>query len=264
MESIFQAAGVTDSQQRVMKAVSVLEGGFDSVNTYDTGYVSVGLLQFACLSKGSGSLGTVLLREKESDPQAFNQDFRQYGLDVTPTGSLVALDIDSGTVLEGPAAARKIISDKRLIAVFQHSGHKSRAFQVAQVSTAINQYYPGNDAIAVNVNGQVISGRVGDFVRSEAGMATLMDRKVNTGNLGPLASVLSQVGSQCGCRDASDFASHEREIVSAMKYRKDYTQDPSLSQPGGIGSRDATKTYPSRHSSSRFGRSGGGYKKRRA
>jgi hypothetical protein len=42
VSSIFRNAGMTDSEQRIARAVSVLEGGFESVNTYDTGCVSVG------------------------------------------------------------------------------------------------------------------------------------------------------------------------------------------------------------------------------
>ena len=89
IDSLFRDAGISSSAAKVMKSVSSLEGGFDSVNTYDTGYVSVGLIQFACLSKGAGSLGQVLLREKESRPDDFEYDFRKYGLDVTPAGYLV-------------------------------------------------------------------------------------------------------------------------------------------------------------------------------
>src|SRR2546421_3288125 len=162
IDGLFQQAGIPDTAQHVMKAVSMLEGGFDSINTYDTGYVSVGLIQFACLSKGSGSLGSVLLREKLDDLQAFNEDFRSYGLDVSTSGSLVALDIDSGITREGAAAARQIINDKRLIAVFQHAGKQSKAFRIAQLRVAMDAYYPANDMVTVNANGQRITGRVND------------------------------------------------------------------------------------------------------
>ena len=39
LQVLFEAAGFSSSEQRVMGAVSKLEGGFDAVNTYDTGCV---------------------------------------------------------------------------------------------------------------------------------------------------------------------------------------------------------------------------------
>ena len=214
-----------------MKAVSTLEGGFDSVNTYDTGYVSVGMIQFACLSKGAGSLGQVLLKQKQRYPESFERDFRQYGVDVSPTGSLVVLDLDSERVLEGASAAKAIINDKRLASIFEHAGQTSRAFRVAQLMIAKQEYYPSEDALAVKVNGEVIEGKVGDFVHSEAAMATLMDRKVNTGNLDPLPWVLARIAEQRNCHSPADLALHEREVVAALTLRKNYLEEPGLTKP---------------------------------
>lgn len=247
VDSLFNAAGIAPSVQRVMKAVSMLEGGFDSINTYDTGFVSVGLIQFACLQKGAGSLGSVLLREKQEDPAAFREDFHKYGIDVAQDGSLVALNVDSGAVSEGTAAARTIISDKRLIAVFQHAGQRSPAFRIAQLKVAKEQYYPSEDTITVQAAGQLVTTRVGDIIRSEAGMATLMDRKVNTGKIDPLPSIVTQIAAQTGARSIEEIAMHEKEIISALKFRKDYTQDSDLSQPGAYSLRQRSSEITSRH-----------------
>lgn len=245
LNDLFSAAGIDGSTAKVMKAVSILEGGFDSVNTYDTGFVSVGLIQFACLSKGAGSLGMVLLREKTNDSKAFNEDFHRFGLDVTQDGQLVALGIDDGQVYQGTAAAHQIIDDKRLVSVFQHAGQKSRSFRVAQLQIAKEQYYPCNDLVTLNLNGQTLTAKISDIIRSEAGMATLMDRKVNTGKTDPLVSVLNQIGGSYGCRSVEDLAAHERDVIVACKYRKDYTQDASLTQPGSIALRSMSSV--SRH-----------------
>lgn len=250
LNSLFAEAGIDPSMAKVMKAVSLLEGGFDSINTYDTGFVSVGLIQFACRAKGAGSLGQVLLREKQRSPEAFLHDFHRFGLDVTPDGTLVAMDVDTGEVLDGPAAAQRIIDDKRLVAVFEHAGKQSRAFRVAQLQIAKEQYYPAGDPVAISVGGKTIAGSVSDFVHSEAGMATLMDRKVNTGRIDPLLNVLSQIGAQNNCQCAADFAAHEPEIIAAMRYRKDYTLDAELSQPNGLVAR-TDLSYTSRHGSRR-------------
>lgn len=233
LDSLIKKAGVSSAEAKVMKAVSILEGGFDSVNTYDTGYVSVGFIQFATLKDGAGSLGRLLLDYKATDPAHFQRDFRRYGIDVTPLGVLACVDWESGAEVQGAEANRKIIEDKRLIAVFQYAGQKSDEYNAAQIRTAKNQYFPSQDAVSIGFAGITLTGRVGDFIKSEAGLATLMDRKVNTGKLDPLPSVLQKIALEKGVNSFPDFNRYERQIVQAMKYRKDYLQDKTLSQPKG-------------------------------
>jgi hypothetical protein len=228
---LLKMAGISDSEARVMKSVSILEGGFDSINTYDTGYVSVGFIQFASLRDGAGSLGKLMLDYKTNDPEGFQEDFRRFGLEVTPGASLVALNWQTGFEGVGPEANRRIIEDKRLAAVFQRAGLKSSQWNAAQIRVAKSQYYPADDLVDIGLAGISLKGRVRDFIKSEAGMATLMDRKVNTGTFGPLVVTLQKMALEKGLARFEDFAKFEREIVVALKYRKDYLADKSLSQP---------------------------------
>ncbi|MBI1757124.1 MAG: hypothetical protein HYR64_08475 [Fimbriimonas ginsengisoli] len=230
---LMAAAGLNAGEQRVMMAVSPLEGGFDSVNTYDTGLVSVGFIQFAALQAGAGSLGEVLLGEKRDAPEAFAADFHRFGIDVDDRGALVALDLATGREFSGQEAARAIIEDKRLTAVFQRAGRVSNAFRVAQLRAARRMYYPADDLVPVRTGDATIKLRVGDVVRSEAGMATLMDRKVNTGNLNPLPDLLSGLARDLGITNADEFAAHEMEIIEAMSFRRDFLAEASLTQPNG-------------------------------
>lgn len=246
LDKLFDLAGVDKAAQKVMRSVSVLEGGFDSVNTYDTGFVSVGLIQFACLKEGGGSLGAVLYNEKTSNPAAFDRDFRKFGIDVSDEKLLIALDLQTGSELLGPQAAAQIIKEKRLIAVFQRAGRISTEFKVAQLRTAYEQYYPGNDVVTVLLGYQPLTGRVGDIIKSEAGLATLMDRKVNTGKLEPLVSVLAQIAQQNSLTDFKDFATFEGDVVAALRYRVDYTKDATLTQPA-LRQHPNRSYLPSRH-----------------
>jgi hypothetical protein len=235
LADLLRDAGVSESQGRVLRAVSLLEGGFDSVNTYDTGFVSVGFIQFASLSGGSGALGTMLLRMKTESGPAFEQDFRRFGIDVTDRGILQVLDLTTGALLVGPDAAREVIEDKRLIAVFQRAGLRSRGFRLAQIREAMAQFYPADDAVSILGPSGAMFGRVSDFVKSEAGLATLMDRKVNTGRLDPLVDVVTRVAQARRVTNLRDLASFEREIIEAMRYRKNYLEDPDLGQPPAVG-----------------------------
>lgn len=250
LAQLFADAKVNQSVMRVMRAVSILEGGFDSLNTYDTGFLSVGVIQFATLKEGAGSLGAVLSRLKKDNPKAFQTAFRQYGIDVAANNALISLDLVTGDELVGPAAVQNIIDDKRLAAVFQHAGQTCREFCIAQIQVARDRYYPADDVVAVtDPTGKKLSAKVYEIVRSEAGMATLMDRKVNTGKIDPFPRVLSDLMVAYSLKDPREAALYEAELVARVKYRKDYLADPQLSQP---------KPAPagSRGKSSRTGRGG--------
>ncbi len=231
VDQLFAESGLSGSAQKVMKAVSLLEGGFDSVNTYDTGYVSVGFIQFACLSKGAGSLGSVLLREKTTNLAQFEADFRQFGLDVKEDGTLIALGLTDGQEYFGFDAAKQIIKDKRLIAVFQRAGQKSKPFKIAQIQIAKEQYYPSEESFSLQFGGQTVNVKVCDVVKSEAGLATIMDRKVNTGKLGPLQSKAQEIINTYGLKSLDELAAYERDLVASIRFRKSYLDDETLSQP---------------------------------
>lgn len=214
-----------------MTAVSRLEGSFDLVNTYDTGFVSVGFIQFITSDDGRHSLATVLLREKEGAPDSFRDDFHRFGVDVTTDGILTVLDPATGVELAGPDAVRKIIDDKQLIAVFQRAGRVSSAFRIAQIKIAKEIYWPENDPVTVTISGVALTGKVSDVVRSEAWMATLFDRKVNRGSIAPLPDVLTRVMTTHRLKRLSDAAAYEAEIVAGCRYRFDFLSDKTLQQP---------------------------------
>lgn len=249
---LMNEAGIGESEGRVMKAVSLLEGGFDSINTYDTGYLSVGFIQFATASTGAGSLGPVLQREKRDAPKEFESDFHRYGVDVTDRGAIDVIDPSTGAEVSGPDAVLKVIVDKRLTAVFHRAGQVSKAFKVAQLKSAAEQYYPADDALSVPIDGSTLTGKISDVIKSEAGLATLMDRKVNTGHLDRLTSILAGLASEHEARSLGELAKYERDIVAQLRYRKNYLGDPSLSQPKDAGSR------PSGPKASRHGSRKGG------
>lgn len=230
MAAILAESGLTRTEANVMRAVSPLEGGFDSVNTYDTGFVSVGLIQFASLQKGAGSLGSVLLELKQRDPEAFQRDFRRYGIDVSNDGVLSAVNIYTAEETQGPDANMQIIQDKRLVATMQRAG-QMRPFRIAQLRVARKMFYPADDVVSVTLNGTKTKVRVGDVVKSEAGLATLMDLKVNTGGLSNLGKVLTEIASANNVTNGSDLARYEAEIVRRMKYRNDFTKNHDLTQP---------------------------------
>jgi hypothetical protein len=232
LDALFSSAGLSASEQKIARAVSPLEGGFDSINTYDTGFVSVGFLQFITASDGRASLCAVLHREKMENPAAFRKDFRRFGIDLNQDKTLVVVDPTTGAELVGPEAVQKLIEDKRLIAVFQRAGRRSPAFRIAQIKIAKARYWPADDPIKITLkDGTILTCRAGELIRSEAGMATLFDRKVNRGNIGPLAEVAARVMNDRNLKTLDEARLYEREIVAGMKWRVDFLTYDWLSQP---------------------------------
>ena len=233
LSNLFRKGGFTPSEQRIFTAVSGLEGGFETVNTYDTGYVSVGFIQFITLAEGHEDLARVMADEKMNNPKDFRNDFHRLGIDIQPSdGTLTVVDPATGAELVGGPAVLKVIGDKRLTAVFQRAGRKSEVFRVAQIKTARASYWPAGDPVQITLpNGGVVNGVVSDFIKSEAGMATLLDRKVNIGNIRQLTEVASRTFQAHKCKKLADLAQYEMEIVASMKYRSDFLQNKSLSQP---------------------------------
>jgi hypothetical protein len=212
-------------------AVSKLEGGFETVNTYDTGFVSVGFIQFTTGVDGKGSLSQVLAYEKKYAIVDFLIEFHRFGIDVNDDGEIVVLDPATGAEISGAAAVMRVIEDKRLTAVFQRNGRHSKAFRVAQIAVAKRIYWPADLDVTVTVNGKDLTGKVSDVVKSEAGMATLFDRKVNRGNINPFADVVAQVMTAHKLKALPEAAAYERDIIAQMKYRTDFLANGTLSQP---------------------------------
>ena len=233
LDALMRASGLTPFEAHVVGAVSRLEGGFDAVNTYDTGYVSVGFIQFITAAGGDGSLASVLAAEKASKPADFARDFHVRGIDVSPGGIYAALDPATGAELTGPEAVRVTIRDPRLAAVFQAAGRSSAAFRIAQIQTARRIYYPADDPITVTLpGGATLKGRVGDVLHSEAGLATAFDRKVNRGHAAPeVAAAVAAVMAAHGLSTLAGVSPYEREVIAALRYRADFLADKSLSQP---------------------------------
>lgn len=257
LDALLQSAGIGPAEGRVMRSVSLLEGGFESINTYDTGFLSVGFIQFATLAGGAGSLGSVLKRMKADAPEAFQSDFRRFGIDVAESGEVLVVDPETGAELQGSVAVKKIIDDKRLVAPFQRAG-MGRPFRIAQLQIALEQYFPGSDKVRLTVRNRVIEGKVSDVIRSEAGLATLMDRKVNTGKIDILFDVLCEVAEHANATTLAELAAFEKDIVAAVQFRKDYLADPTLSQPAEPPAKRPYNSISRGVGGKRGSRSGGG------
>jgi hypothetical protein len=246
VEELFTCAGISDATERkVMKKVSEVHGGFETINTCDSGFVSAGFVPFTAGESGEGSLAHLLRRMKAASPSEFEASFRNLGIDVS-TQELLAVHPDSGTLLRGREAVSAIIEDKRLTAVFYNAGKKSRAYQVAQLKLARELYYLASHEFALKVLTRVdakpglitICGKYGDVLRSEAGKVAIMDRAVQQG-VGNARQTFKEaclnVIEEKGLSSVEELALYEALITPVLqspgKDRVRVLEDKELSRP---------------------------------
>ncbi|MBL8067150.1 MAG: hypothetical protein JNM28_01755 [Armatimonadetes bacterium] len=239
LRTLVHLAGISTKLVKPILAVAQLEGGFDTVNTYDSGGISLGIIQFASLPSGRGSLVALLQSYRQKNPAEYAANFRKYGVDVAPDGRLTVVDPRTGFELSGSDAVQAVVEDKRLTAVFQRAATLSQNFKSAQLRLFAQAFNPAGISIPVTLGGQSISVPVTKFITSESGMATLMDRLVNRGNLDGLPEIVGRIARDAGVTTVSGLAGLERPIVEAMTYRNNFlavsalTQPPAYSGPAG-------------------------------
>ena len=85
--------------------------------------------------------------------------------------------------------------------------------------------------MTITVSGQERQIKVSDVIRSEAGMATLFDRKVNTGNIQILGEAVTKLMAEHRLTDVAQVLPYERELIPALRWRTDFLKNPALAQP---------------------------------
>jgi hypothetical protein len=252
IESVYNNSGVQASSPQTVKKVftvlSDLEGKFDAINTYDTGYVSAGFIQFISKSDGQGPLAAVLRDMKAKAPAEFKTYFQDLGIDVDNAGiSVVDQDSTTDALLHGNAAVTKIRTDKRYTAKFQYAGAKSAEYQYAQARIAYKQYYfpDMNFSLDLDVPDPpppkktkkvTVTGKYRDVLKSEAGKVASVDRCVQRGEPNARKTFHDAcqevvIANALTNPTVEDLAQHQLDIVKKMKNRKDVLSDSTLSQP---------------------------------
>jgi hypothetical protein len=223
--SLTERAGLGRKEAQVLRLVSELEGGFESLNTYDTGGVSVGLIQFASLLKGTGSLAELLLDFKSRDPKQFEEYFGRYGIGAEAELGMLAQD-DYGAWVHGPAAVELIADDPVRAAVFIRAGRLSEAFRMAQMRLAIRMYYPAERIVRLSIGGKDVFCQIGSIVKSEAGLANLMEAFVHKGSFRRFVDAVNRVVERRGVKKIESLGMYEHEILDMCIHRRDFRAMP--------------------------------------
>jgi len=210
-------ADVPQSLVDVIEAVSQNEGRLEAVNTWDDSFMTFGAFQWtAGASNQRGELGALLDRLKRESPDVFEQLFGQHGLDVrnvlagppanegvTPVGALV-LDGEPLDAADKKERLRTLDWAYR----FWLAGHDGtmRTVEVKQAMDRVSIFYRSSKHA---INGHLIA----DYVKSEVGVALLLDQHVNRPGHVPrtLAAAVQQVNAPADPAVWTD--DHERDLV---------------------------------------------------
>jgi LysM repeat protein len=196
--SFFEGAGLSPTLSEALAFVSKNEGNYDAINSYDRAAFSFGFIQFAGQT-ANGTLPQFLALAKHQNPQAFEEAFGKFGIDVEfafrnnkyEPAQVVVIRPDAPQgqqMLRGVDAEAHLRSDKVLHAIFVRAGHNIEIAKL-QVLSAVQEYVnPAlRSRISLNVNGIVVDREpTTDYIRSALGITVLIDMAINQGLTGAL------------------------------------------------------------------------------
>lgn len=167
---------VSDAAISTMIAVSENEGNLDAINTYDNAYISFGAFQWTLgPANGSGELAALLKKIKQFQPQAFQEYFGQYGIDVdhASTNSTYGFLSFRGNKVVTPADKDLFRAPHRAFR-FWLAGQDDRvkAVEVEHALSRLNNFYwqPRQ-----GINGLMLA----QIITSQYGVALILDNHVN-------------------------------------------------------------------------------------
>lgn len=217
LEQKLQDLGLPSDDARILALVSAHEGGFDTIQTYDSALFTWGFIQFA----GTGGLQAVMKTIKAVAPADFEEYFHSNGLDVTDKGQITIQKGDE--LLTGQAALQELHDNPETWGWFLQASQDSD-IKLAQVKTAYDSYYIPSGNISVKLGkdkttlGSLFAGN--DFAR-----AMLFDRSVQRG-LGGARWLFQKAITNSKATSAEDvqkILDAAKEIDTAGGYGKRWT-----------------------------------------
>ena len=177
-------SGISADKQSILALISVQEGRFSTVNTWDRAVVTFGFTQWTTDADGDGTLCRLMESIRTAAPDAYRRCFQRYGLDVDARHRLT-LRLPDGRDLAGREAARHVQTSVKHVAVLSAAG-MDPAVQTAQIRFAVAQKMDAMLAHVLSAGGASV--RLADLLTSEYAVAVMTDRAVGTGEPGTRAA----------------------------------------------------------------------------
>jgi peptidoglycan endopeptidase LytF len=224
-KSFFESAGLSPVLSEALAFVSKNEGNYDAINSYDKAAFSFGFIQFAGRT-GGGTLPQFLALAKHQNPEAFEEAFGKFGIDVEfsfrnnkyEPAQVVVVRPDNSQILRGTDAELYLRTDKVLHAIFIRAGHQLEIAKL-QVLAAVQEYVnPAlRSRISLEVNGiKVEREPTTDYIRSALGITVLIDLAINQGLTGALRlfkSAIEGAARQLNIRSKEALQNIDERVV---------------------------------------------------
>jgi hypothetical protein len=175
------APNVEDDKKRIWAAIHAVEGGLDSINCYDTAFLSFGpIQQTAGTATHNGELGGALAAVKENAPEIYAQLLSDRGLDVTDPGRRTDRAPVNAYLITNGQTTDNLAAKERLREFYWNYLLRVAMRDEAFVSAFMEHGLTRLDTIR-NFTGD-FGGRklrMGDVILSELGQALILDAHVN-------------------------------------------------------------------------------------
>lgn len=166
---------LTPSALSVMKAVSRNEGNLDGINTYDRGFLSLGIYQWTLgRDDRMGELPALLKKVKALYPATFDTFFRAYGIDVSEdTNTTYGYLTHNGIPVSMPFQKDQF-REPELAFRFWRAAQESdvQAVQVEHALSRLKNFYWKDNYTAMGFT-------LNQLITSSYGVALLLDNHVN-------------------------------------------------------------------------------------
>ena len=199
--------GISPAAIRIVSAVTENEGRFEAINSWDSAFLSVGILQWTAGQKSAeGEIAALLARVRDSDPAAFQECYGRFGIgvDITAGRNTGFLTLD-GQRLANPAQKNKLRSAEWAYRFWRAAHHP--AVRRAQLQLAV-------DRIASFSDRALHGHRLCDWLSSELGMAMILDQHVNRPGHVPdtlNAALAELLGTGSLARDPSGWSADDED-----------------------------------------------------
>lgn len=219
--------GLSKSLINVMLSVSENEGNLDAVNTWDNAFLSFGIFQWTLgQSTNGGELAALLKKLKNKTPSVFEKYFYENGLDVFEANNITGFLSLNGQVLNSAARKEKLRTTTWAYR-FWKAGQDDivMAMEIEHAASRVLTFYKSS---AYKVNKYYIS----DLVKSEYGVALLLDNHVN--RPGYLVDTLQKALKNSGLASPNDWdtSDEERFLEAYLAVRKTYGNSPMTDADG--------------------------------
>ncbi len=211
---------LSESAVRVIAPVSNNEGNLEAINTWDNAFITFGMFQWTIgTSDNPGELAALLYRLKKENPDAFQEHFGQFDLDVAEAGRTVGFLNLKGEKIRTPAQKARLRDDKSWAFRFWKAGLDPRVqlIQILQALDRINSFYHHSQYRPLN------KFFIDDLITSEYGVCLLLDHHVNRpGHLMNFSigkqDILGQALKKAGLADSDPTqweTDEERRLIAA-------------------------------------------------